>query len=84
MGRPTHQTCGQQPAASLKETLITRNEHPCGKELMISFCDLTLPIAQELDANAGAQDPSDVLKDVAKGYGRFGKHTKSHHAGLVC
>ena len=78
MGRPTHPS-GQQPAtslkglqaiidlvANLKETLITKNEYPY-KELMIDFCDLKLPIAQELDTNAGAQDPSDVLKDVAKG-----------------
>lgn len=51
---------------------------------MINSCDLNLPIAQELDANAGAQDPSDVLKGVAKGMEDLANTQSPTNAGPVC
>ncbi len=94
MGRPTDSS--HQPSAgnltglrtiieliaNLKETLNTENGQP-SRESVIEFCDRILPIAQELDENAAAQDSPDVLKEMSKGMRELANATKSHHKQIM-
>jgi len=90
MGRPTdpsHQRPAGNPTglraiidliADLKKTLTTENGPP-SKESVIDFCDRILPIAQELDENAGAQAFPDLLREMSKCMRELANTTKSHH-----